>query len=150
MKHQYTIAGQPLTVNHSWDLGTLSCSQEEVIEFAKMADPLPIHVDPEAARKSHFGRLIAPGSMLYSWFHKYKFIPMFNSSIVCGINVERWAFLHPHIPDREYRGTLKILELDLRPEKGMVSILWHFQFRDQSGELIQEVKITILHKLDPL
>ena len=37
---------------------------EDIIEFAKIYDPLPIHVDREAARNSQFGCLIAAGTHL--------------------------------------------------------------------------------------
>jgi acyl dehydratase len=43
------------------DLGSYSADREELIEFARRYDPQPIHVDPEAARETMFGGLIASG-----------------------------------------------------------------------------------------
>jgi len=43
------------------ELGTYTFSEEEIIRFARKYDPQPFHVDPEAAKQSIFGGLIASG-----------------------------------------------------------------------------------------
>lgn len=43
------------------DLGSHAFTEEEIIRFARAYDPQPFHVDPEAARESHFGALCASG-----------------------------------------------------------------------------------------
>ena len=43
------------------ELGTISISEPEIIEFARRYDPQPFHVDAEAARHTQFGGLIASG-----------------------------------------------------------------------------------------
>jgi len=45
----------------SYEFGSVTVSEEEVIEFARRYDPQPFHVDPEAAAGSPFGGLIASG-----------------------------------------------------------------------------------------
>ena len=44
-----------------FELGTVTVDEQEVIAFAQRYDPQPMHVDPEAARQSRFGGLIASG-----------------------------------------------------------------------------------------
>lgn len=143
-----SINGHALSMESEWDLGELNTSEEEVIAFAKVIDPLPFHTDPEAAAKSHFGRLIAPGTMMYSEYHKRKFIPMFLSSIIAGQSVREWNFYSPHYPDRSYFCTLSVSALDVRKDSGMVSVTWHFKMHDEKGRLVQEVYPQILHLLD--
>ena len=46
--------------------GTIRCGKtevtaDEIVEFAEKFDPLPIHIDPEAAAKSRYDGLIASG-----------------------------------------------------------------------------------------
>ena len=36
-------------------------SDREIVDFARRYDPQPFHIDPAAARASHFGGLIASG-----------------------------------------------------------------------------------------
>jgi acyl dehydratase len=42
-------------------LGAHRFMADDIIEFARRFDPQPFHVDPEAARRSHFGGLVASG-----------------------------------------------------------------------------------------
>jgi acyl dehydratase len=43
------------------EVGPVTVTQDEIVEFATRFDPQPFHVDPEAARHSPFGGLIASG-----------------------------------------------------------------------------------------
>ena len=45
----------------SYDCGSVSVSEAEIISFATQFDPQPFHVDPEAAARGPFGGLIASG-----------------------------------------------------------------------------------------
>lgn len=43
------------------DLGSHAFTEDEIIAFGRLYDPQYFHVDPEAARHSHFGGLVASG-----------------------------------------------------------------------------------------
>lgn len=45
----------------TFDLGSISVSREEILEFANTYDPQPFHVNEEAALQSIFGGVIASG-----------------------------------------------------------------------------------------
>jgi acyl dehydratase len=45
----------------SAELGAIHVTQDEIIDFARRYDPQPFHVDPEAARHTPYGGLIASG-----------------------------------------------------------------------------------------
>ena len=45
----------------SYDCGSVSVSEDEIVSFARQFDPQPFHVDPEAAARGPFGGLIASG-----------------------------------------------------------------------------------------
>jgi acyl dehydratase len=45
----------------SFDCGSFTLDQAEIIAFAEQYDPQPFHLDAEAARASMFGALIASG-----------------------------------------------------------------------------------------
>lgn len=44
-----------------YELGSFSLSEAEIIEFGKLYDPQPMHVDPDAAALGRFNGLIASG-----------------------------------------------------------------------------------------
>lgn len=52
-------------------LGRHTFTQDEIIAFARAFDPQPFHVDPEAARRSHFGALVASGWHTAAMWMKY-------------------------------------------------------------------------------
>jgi acyl dehydratase len=45
----------------TYDCGSVSVDQAEIISFAKAFDPQPFHVDPEVAASGPYGGLIASG-----------------------------------------------------------------------------------------
>jgi acyl dehydratase len=45
----------------TYDCGSVSVDQAEIISFAKRFDPQPFHIDPEAAARGPYGGLIASG-----------------------------------------------------------------------------------------
>ncbi|GAA2788406.1 MaoC family dehydratase [Streptomyces showdoensis] len=50
------------------ELGTVTVTAEEVLEFGRRFDPQPFHTDPELAAESQFGGLIASGFHTQSMF----------------------------------------------------------------------------------
>jgi acyl dehydratase len=76
------------------DVGPVSVSEEEIVEFASRYDPQPFHIDPEAAKSSPFGGLIASG-----WHTTALFMGMFVRGILLdsaslgspGVEGIRWT-----------------------------------------------------------
>jgi len=52
---------EDFTVGEVIELGACAISEADVLAFARKYDPQPFHVDPEAARATIFGGLIASG-----------------------------------------------------------------------------------------
>jgi acyl dehydratase len=48
-------------VGDTFELGSKTVTEEEIINFARKYDPQPFHVDPERAKSSFYGGLIASG-----------------------------------------------------------------------------------------
>jgi acyl dehydratase len=76
------------------ELGTVEVTEEDVIAFASRFDPQPFHVDPEAAKASPFGGLIASG-----WHTTALFMGLFVRGILLdsaslgspGVESIRWT-----------------------------------------------------------
>lgn len=52
---------EDFTVGHVFELGSVTVSEADIIEFATRFDPQPFHIDPDAALHTSFGGLIASG-----------------------------------------------------------------------------------------
>jgi acyl dehydratase len=76
------------------DVGPVTVSAEEIVEFASRYDPQPFHVDEEAAKASPFGGLIASG-----WHTTALFMGMFVPAVLLdsaslgspGVEEIRWT-----------------------------------------------------------
>lgn len=52
---------EDMTVGTRYTTASRTIGAEEIIAFARQWDPQPFHTDPEAAKQSHFGGLVASG-----------------------------------------------------------------------------------------
>ncbi len=52
---------EDFTPGQTDEIGRHTFTEQEMIEFARQFDPQPFHTDPEAAKRSFFGGLIASG-----------------------------------------------------------------------------------------
>lgn len=52
---------EDIVVGTSRETGSHTFTQDAIIAFARQFDPQPFHIDPDAARHSHFGGIIASG-----------------------------------------------------------------------------------------
>ena len=52
---------EDIEVGLTRDCGSLTVTEEEILEFGERYDPQPFHTDPEAAAESAYGGLIASG-----------------------------------------------------------------------------------------
>ena len=52
---------EDLEVGRPVEVGQVTVTAEEIVEFARRFDPQPFHTDEDAARSSPFGGLIASG-----------------------------------------------------------------------------------------
>ena len=62
---------EDIEVGNSALLGRHTFTEPEMLAFARAFDPQPFHVDPAAARRSHFGALVASGWHTASMWMKY-------------------------------------------------------------------------------
>lgn len=52
---------EDLSVGDTREFGSYTFEEAEIVEFGERFDPQPFHTDPEAARESMFGGLVASG-----------------------------------------------------------------------------------------
>ena len=106
------------------EVGTFRLSAEEIIDFARRYDPQPMHVDPEAARVSIYGGLIASGWQTVACYMRLLVDSVIGQSASMGspgVDSVRW--LKPVRPDETLRGRFIVLESRLsnsRPDWGIV------------------------------
>ncbi len=109
------------------ELGSKAVSEEEILTFAREFDPQPFHIDPERARDSVYGGIIASGWHTIAIFMRLAVDGLFNDTISMGspgVNEIRW--LRPVRPGDTLRARLTLIELTpsrSRPDRGTMHSL---------------------------
>ena len=119
--------------------GSLDVSQDEIIAYARRFDPQPFHTDPETAKKTLFGELVASG-----WHTASMTMSLFATSdirIVNGViggGVEQLSWPRPVRPGDRLTVRSEILETRpsrSKPDRGMIRV--RVETLNQNGEVVQ-------------
>ena len=123
------------------ELGSRTVTEEEIVAFARQWDPQPFHVDPDAARESVFGGLIASGWHTGAmWMRLYVDSLLGDASGLGSPGVEELRWLAPVRPGDTLTGRLEVLEAtpsQRRPDRGTVRI--RAEMVNQDGVTVMEM-----------
>ena len=124
------------------ELGTITISESEIIEFGKRYDPQPFHIDAETARHTQFGGLIASGWQTASLMMRLaveRYLSRAASLASPGVDELRWT--QPVRPGDTLSVRATVLEARAstsKPDRGLVRTL--FEVLNQRGEIVMTVK----------
>jgi acyl dehydratase len=137
---------EDIVVGARRELGSHTFTQDEIIAFARKYDPQPFHVDPEAAKQSIFGGLIASGWHTAAIWMKLAIgerkasteqgkAPVLRAGVSPGFEDMRW--LKPVRPGMRLVYSSEVVDkrdLRSRPEMGLVYS--RNEARDDAGEIV--------------
>ncbi len=124
------------------ELGSFTIDAEQIVAFAQVYDPQPIHTDPEAAAAGPFGGLIASGWQTGALMMRLvveNYLSPASSLASPGVDELRW--LRPVRPGDTLFVRLTVLEATRsrsKPDRGVVRSL--IELRNQRGEDVMSVK----------
>lgn len=126
-------------------------TQDEIIEYARVYDPQPFHIDPEAAKQSIYGGLIASGLQTCAVaFALTLRAGVLNESSMGSPGMDRIRWLKPVRPGDEInvKGIVaKANRSKSRPDRGRVEI--DYSVLNQQGEVVLTYSITHLQRCRP-
>lgn len=97
-----------------FELGSVTVTEEAIIEFATQFDPQPFHIDPVGAEESSFGGLIASGWHTGSlWMRLYADALLLDADSRGSPGMEEVRWRAPVRPGDTLTGTTTVL--DARP-----------------------------------
>jgi len=134
-------------LNKTFDFEFIAVSEQEIIDFATVYDPLDFHINKEAGEKSMFRGLVTSGPHLFHLFYTRKWVPLFKNTVMAGMEVS-WKFLKPIYANMKVFCKVTIIELKPNPEKQYAAVTWHFEFSNEQGEFFQTIDMTVLHTMN--
>ncbi|HXB12949.1 MAG TPA: MaoC/PaaZ C-terminal domain-containing protein [Bacteroidia bacterium] len=133
--------------NKTFDLGIVTLTEEDIINYAKLNDPLDFHIDRKAAELSFFKGFVASGSQIFNSLYKTGWIPMFGHTVICGLELNHWKFMRPVYAAQPISGTATPISIKENEEKKHAVVIWGYEFKDAKGMLVQTLEVTVLHKI---
>ncbi len=128
--------------------------EQEMVEFARVWEPRPHHVDAEFARKTEFGSLIAAGNYLISILYRLVYELSYEKSppgaYIAALGLDEVRFLAP-----ARAGDVLVLEYEAiskrdsksRPHAGIVSVA--HKLLNQRNEIVLTMKGSALVERRP-
>ena len=123
--------------------------KEKMVAFARDYDNIPLHTDEEYAKKTPFGKLIAPGVMSFmSVWAKYLEVDFFKDALLAGKST-KIEWLKPVFADDSLTGKAVITNLVKRNEKnGLVEITVNVDNQDNELVMINVTEAVVKCRTD--
>jgi acyl dehydratase len=133
------------------ELGSRPITEAEVLAFARKYDPQPFHTDPEAARRSIFGGLIASGWHTCALLMRLSVDAARRDEAAAtgspGLDSCRW--LKPVRPGDVLSGRTEVLETWPSRSKPIGFIRRRNDLVNQHGEVVVSVVGTTMYQRRP-
>ena len=133
------------------ELGSVSVSEREIVEFARRYDAQPFHVDAQEAAAGPFGGLVASGwqtaAMTMTLLVEH-FLDPATSLGSPGLDELRWPA--PVRPGDTLTVRVTVMEARpsvSKPDRGLVRS--HIEARNERGETVMTVKVMNLVRRRP-
>ena len=124
------------------ELGSVTPTAQDILEFASKFDPQPFHLDEEAGRRSVFGALCASGWHTCSMAMRLTVDNFLNESSSMGSpGLENIRWMKPVYPGDTLRLTYRVTEsrpLNSKPDIGLVRAIW--EMYNQHGERVMQME----------
>ena len=126
---------EEFVVGTKFQVGSTVIDKNDMIDFAKKYDNIPLHTDEEYAGKTFFGKLIAPGVMSFmAVWAKYLEIDLAGEELIAGKST-KIEWVKPVYAQDTLKSICTVWKLTKRNEKnGWVELT--FEVFNQNEELV--------------
>ncbi|MFF7735991.1 MaoC/PaaZ C-terminal domain-containing protein [Streptomyces sp. NPDC007984] len=133
-------------VGGTYELGTTRLTSEDIMDYARVWDPMPFHLDPEAAARSPFGGLVASG-----WHTGAVVMGQFVRALLAdsacqgSYGMDEVRFLRPVRPGDELRGRATVEEAAPHPRRADTgTVRFVVEADNQQGEPVYRMRTRLL------
>jgi acyl dehydratase len=121
---EYSTFAEDLPVGEVKAIGSYDITAEDILDFGRKWDPLPMHIDAELAASSGFGRLIASGIHSIGIAQRLLALGLYPGwAIYVGRGISDVRFLRPVGAGDHLVGEAIIVSVDFnKPDRALVTI----------------------------
>jgi len=144
------LYAEDLTEGQTFQLGSYTISEAEILDFAGKYDPVAIHTDPEAAAAGPFGGLIASGFNTIAIYQRLVVEAIWTK--VAGI-VGRSLEIRlpsPVRPGATLTGQSQIQRITLRPERRDGVVIFRTELINDERRPVLVVVVDALIHMRPV
>lgn len=132
---------EDFTIGEAWESAPVVVTAEEIIAYAQVNDPQPMHIDPERAKAGPFGSVIASGFQIAALSMRV-FIEAggYGATPVVGMGIDELRWLKPVRPGDQLvvrRELIEIKRSESQPDRGMLRT--RVTVRNQKGETVMSL-----------
>ena len=126
---------EDIKIGMTVEISSTVIQKEKMLAFARDYDNIPLHTDEEYAKKTPFGRLIAPGVMSFmAVWAKYLEVDFFGEELLAGKST-KIEWLKPVFADDVLSGRATVTALTRRNARnGLVEV--SIEAYNQDGETV--------------
>ena len=138
---------EDFSVGQVYETSAITLEQDDIVQFGKQYANLPYHTDPEAARKTTFAGLVAPGYQTAALtFELFVDLGLFRASGMGSPGIDKLRWLKPVRPGDALHVSAEVIEVSpAQSTSGRNAVRFRYDTINQDGDKVMTV--TSLHFL---
>ena len=138
---------EDFSVGQVYETSAVILEQDDIVQFGKQYANLPYHTDPEAARKTSFAGLVAPGYQTAALtFGLFVDLGLFRASGMGSPGIDKLRWLKPVRPGDALHVSAEVIEVSpAQSTSGRNAVRFRYDTINQDGDKVMTV--TSLHFL---
>ena len=147
---EFTVYLEEFRVGMTLDIPEAVIDKEEMLRFARLYDPLPLHTDEEYAKTTRFGAVIAPGVMSFmAVWAKFMENDIFADELIAGKST-KIEWFKPVFAEDVLTGKLRVSAVTPRnPYNGIVETTIDV-YNQHSEKVLSNITESIVKRKAPV
>jgi acyl dehydratase len=141
------IHADDLTPGQEIPFGSWTLSEQDILDYARVWDPLPMHTDPAWAATGPFGGVIASGLQTIAVYQRLIVDALWANATGKAGRGFNLKFLAPVRPGTTLTGAAEVVAVNARPERGDALVQLTSRLWDDVGTVVLELKADVIMTL---
>ena len=134
------LYAEDFTAGREFPFGSWMLTEADIIDFGEQWDPLPMHIDRDAADQGPHGGLIASGLHTLVIYQRLVVEALWSrTAVVAGRGFERLRLRRVVRPGATLTGRALVTTVTRRPERGDALLIVEGRLVDQEGHIVLDL-----------